>query len=156
MYEESFGMPLVMRYPGVIKAGQTVDKMALNIDFGPTFLDYAGCEIPPDMQGVSLRPVLKSGNVPWRESVYYHYYEYPYGWHSVKKHYGIRTEQYKLIHFYDDIDEWELYDLKKDPHEINNLIADPGYASVIDELKRQLVSLQKKYKEPQEMIRLSM
>ena len=92
----------------------------------------AGLEVPADMQGRSLKGVLTSGGkIPeaWRTGVYYHYYEYP-SWHSVKRHYGVRTNDYKLIHFYNDVDEWELYDLKKDPHEMCNVYNDPGYAPV--------------------------
>ena len=88
----------------------------------------AELEVPADMQGRSLKEVLTSGGkIPeaWRTGVYYHYYEYP-SWHSVKRHYGVRTDDYKLIHFYNDVDEWELYDLKKDPHEMCNVYNDPG------------------------------
>jgi arylsulfatase A-like enzyme len=146
MYEESLSMPLVMRYPREIAAGQVSDAMALNLDFAPTFLDYAGVQIPEDMQGESLRSLAR-GQKPanWRTSMYYHYYEYPHGWHRVKKHYGIRTEQYKLIHYYDDIDAWELYDLKEDPHEINNVYGNPVYADIIKNLKAELKRLQQKY-----------
>ncbi len=121
----------------------------MNLDFAPTFLDYAGVKIPDDMQGVSLRPLLdNAGKAPetWRKAVYYHYYEYP-SWHMVKRHYGIRTERYKLIHFYNDVDEWELYDMQKDPKEMNNLYSNKTYQPVIKELKEQLVKLQKQYKD---------
>lgn len=155
MYEESLGMPLLMRYPRAVKGGQVSEKMALNIDFGPTFLEYAGLQVPEEMQGTSLRPVLKSTDPEWRDSIYYHYYEYPHGWHRVKKHYGIRTEKYKLIHFYDDIDEWELYNLEKDPHELQNVYNDPSYQQIRTDLKNQLIALQKKYKEKPDIIRLS-
>ncbi|MFC1636816.1 sulfatase, partial [Planctomycetota bacterium] len=111
MYEESLRMPLLARYPGEIKPSSVSDDIVLNLDFGPTFLDYAGISVPEDMQGESMRAVLR-GKAPknWRTSMYYHYYEYP-AVHSVKRHYGVRTQQYKLIHFYHDINEWELYDL---------------------------------------------
>ncbi|MHC4743505.1 MAG: sulfatase/phosphatase domain-containing protein, partial [Planctomycetota bacterium] len=110
MYEESLRMPLLVRYPKEIKAGSMNKDLVQNLDFAPTFLDFAGVEVPEDMQGVSFRRILQ-GKKPrrWRKSIYYHYYEYP-AVHSVKRHYGVRTLQYKLIHFYHDIDEWELYD----------------------------------------------
>ena len=144
MYEESFTSPMLMRLPGAIKAGRTSKAFAMNIDLAPTILDYAGVEIPSDIQGRSLRPVVENeGKAPegWRTAVYYHYYEYP-SWHSVKRHYGIRTERYKLIHFYKDVDEWELYDLKKDPKEMKSVYDDPEYASVRDSMHKQLEQLQ--------------
>ena len=147
MYEESLRMPLLARYPKAIKAGSVNDSIVLNLDFAPTFLDFAGIKKPDDMQGRSFRSVL-SDKTPddWRTSMYYHYYEYP-AVHAVKRHYGIRTKQYKLIHFYHDIDAWELYDLQKDPHELNNIYNDPVHADVVKKLKVELVQLQEKYKE---------
>ncbi|ANQ52731.1 sulfatase [Flammeovirga sp. MY04] len=149
MYEESFKTPLVMRYPKEIKAGKTTQAMVQNIDYGPTFLDYAGVEVPEDMQGTSLREVAKKGKTPkdWRKSVYYHYYEYP-GFHKVKRQYGVRTDDYKLIHFYNNIDTYEFYDLKKDPSEMNNLIDDPKYQDKIEELRVELARLMKEADEP--------
>ena len=146
MYEESLSMPLIVRYPKEIKSGQVSDDMVLNLDFASTFLDYAGVEIPADLQGESFRS-LAHGKRPadWRTSMYYHYYEYPHGWHFVKRHYGIRTDRYKLIHFYNDINAWELYDLKKDPHELNNVYDSPEYAQLVKELKGELDRLQDKY-----------
>ena len=145
MYEESLRIPLIVRYPREIKAGKNQEDMVLNLDFAPTFLDYAGIQIPDDMQGRSLRTILK-GRTPenWRQSMYYHYYEYP-AWHMVKCHYGIRTKRYKLIHFYHDIDAWELYDLENDPHELRNLYGDPQYLGIVAELKAELVRLREKY-----------
>ncbi len=146
MYEPSLRMPLVVRYPAAIKPGQVTEAMALNVDFAPTFLDFAGVKIPDDMQGRSLRPILE-GQTPadWRKAMYYQYYEYP-GFHAVKKHYGVRTERYKLIHFYDDIDAWELYDLAKDPNEVNNLYEDAEYQGVVADLKNQLTGLRQSLK----------
>ena len=117
----------------------------LNLDFAETFLDFAGVPAPADMQGRSLRPLLQ-GQTPadWRTSMYYHYYEYPAD-HSVNRHYGVRTQRYKLIHFYNDIDEWELYDLKNDPHELKNVYGDPQYADVVKELKAELKRLRAQY-----------
>jgi arylsulfatase A-like enzyme len=147
MYEESLRMPLMVRCPKHIKAGSTTGDIVLNLDFAPTFLDIAGVSIPDDMQGESLVPILL-GRTPgdWRESMYYHYYEYP-AVHSVKRHYGVRTKRYKLIHFYHDIDEWELYDLEKDPSEMKSVYGDPAYAGIVKELKAELKRLRRKYKD---------
>ena len=147
MYEESLRMPLLVRYPKEIKAGSVNKVLVQNLDFAPTFLDFAGVEAPADMQGESLRQILR-GKTPrqWRKSIYYHYYEYP-AVHSVKRHYGVRTQRYKLIHFYDDIDEWELYDIKKDPDELKNLYNDPAYAKIVEQLKTELKRLREKYKD---------
>ena len=149
MYEESLRMPLLVRYPAEISPRVSND-MVLNLDFAPTILDYAGAPIPEDMQGESLRGVLK-GKAPedWRTSIYYHYYEYP-GWHMVRRHYGVRTERFKLMHFYYDIDAWEMYDLRNDPHELNNIYADPRYAGTVADLKTELERLRRKYKDTDE------
>jgi arylsulfatase A-like enzyme len=146
MYEESLGMPLLMRHPKMIKAGTVSEDIVLNLDFAPTFLDLAGLEKPSDMQGQSLRPLLQ-GNIPsdWRTSMYYHYYEYPHGWHTVKRHYGIRTDRYKLIHYYEDIDCWELFDLQKDPHELDSVFDDPAYADIRKDLTAELARLREFY-----------
>ena len=147
MYEESLRMPLVVRYPKEIRPGSLNHDLVQNLDFAETFLDYAGAAIPADMQGRSLRPVLR-GRTPrdWRKSIYYHYYEYP-GAHSVKRHYGVRTDRYKLIHFYHDIDEWELYDMKSDPDELRNVFGDPKYADVVKDLTAELKRLRAMYKD---------
>lgn len=148
MYEESFQTPLVMRLPEGFKARGEIKEMVQNIDYAPTFLDLAGASIPSDIQGVSLLPLLR-GEHPkdWRQSLYYHYYEYP-AEHSVKRHYGVRTSRYKLIHFYNDIDEWELYDLKKDPHEMNNIYGKKGTEKIEWELRKELLKLQLQYDDP--------
>lgn len=145
MYEECQRTPLLVRYPKAVEAGSRTQALAMNIDLAPTLVDLSGLEVPADMQGRSLTKVLVSGGkVPadWRTGVYYHYYEYP-SWHSVKRHYGIRTEHHKLIHFYNDVDEWELYDLAKDPHEMQNVYNDPGYAEVRADLHARLEALQR-------------
>jgi len=147
MYEESLSMPLVMRYPGMIKAGQIEKRMVMNLDFAPTLLDLAGSQIPDDMQGTSLRGLFTQNKGHWRDGVYYHYYEYPHGWHDVKRHYGIRTERYKLIHFYNDIDLWELYDLKLDPQELRNVYDHPMYVEVRRRLHKELDCLQQLYED---------
>ncbi|WP_290541194.1 sulfatase [Alistipes sp.] len=144
MYEECQRTPLLVRYPKAVAAGVRTKALAMNIDLAPTFVDMAGLEVPADMQGRSLKGVLTSGGKTpeaWRTGVYYHYYEYP-SWHSVKRHYGVRTESHKLIHFYKDVDEWELYDLKKDPHEMCNVYNDPAYAAVRDDMHARLEALQ--------------
>jgi len=150
MYEQSLRMPLLVRYPKEIKAGSVNEDIVLNLDFAPTLLDFAGAAKSADMQGQSFRPLLQ-GRMPkdWRTSMYYHYYEYP-AVHSVKRHYGVRTRRYKLIHFYYDIDEWELYDLHKDPDELNNVIDDPTYANVLKQLKDELSRLRNKFKDTEE------
>lgn len=150
MYEESFRTPLMMRLPDSFTAHGEIEQMVQNIDFAPTFLELAGVKPPADMQGVSLVPLLKGSNPKkWRDALYYHYYEYP-AEHAVKRHYGIRTNRYKLIHFYNDIDRWELYDLSTDPHEMNNLIDDPAYDRVEADLRKRLDGLRKLYKVPTE------
>ena len=144
MYEESFRTPLVMRLPSKIKKGK-IEELVQNIDYAPTFLELAGVEIPSEIQGKSLLPLLKGENpADWRKSIYYHYYEYP-GPHSVKRHYGIRTDRYKLIHFYYDVDQWELYDLQKDPNEMHNLYNEPAFSAVRDSLHKNLENLRKLY-----------
>jgi len=146
MYEESLAMPLLMQYPPAIEPGTTIDALTQNLDFAPTFLDFAGAEIPAEMQGKSLRPLLTgtAKEDDFRDAVYYHYYDFP-AFHMVKRHYGVRTDRYKLIHFYDDIDTWELYDLEKDPQEENNLYGNPEYAEIQERLHEELRSLQEKY-----------
>lgn len=146
MYEESFRTPLLMRYPAVIPSGTKANQMVQNIDYAPTFLDMAGVEVPDEIQGRSLVPVLVNpAEAEGRPALYYHYYEYPDGWHKVKRHYGVRTDRYKLIHFYHDIDSWELYDLESDPQELNNLYGDRDYQNVQEELHEKLEELRVKY-----------
>jgi arylsulfatase A-like enzyme len=146
MYEESFRTPLLVRWPGKVKPGSVSNQLVMNLDFAETFLDIAGAKVPDDMQGRSMTGVL-TGNTPadWRNSVYYHYYEFP-GPHSVQKHFGVRTDRYKLIHFY-DIGEWELYDLEKDPHELKSIYDSPQYKEIQAELKKELERLRKHYKD---------
>lgn len=146
MYEESMSTPLIIRWPGHIEPGSRSAALVQNLDFAQTFLEAAGLEAPEDMQGESLMPVLTSKETEWRDALYYHYYEYP-AVHMVKKHYGIRTDRYKLIHFYDDIDEWELYDLEKDPDEMRNVFHDPEYADIRKGLEKRLRELRVYYKD---------
>ncbi len=151
IYDESFKTPLLIRWPNKIKPGITNEEMVQNLDFAQTFLEAAQIEIPDDMQGESLMPLLTSNEEKWtRDAVYYHYYEYP-AEHQVMRHYGIVTTDYKLAHFYYDVDEWELYDRKKDPQEMNNVYSDPAYAEVVKELKIRLEELRVQYKDSDEL-----
>lgn len=157
MYEECQRMPLIIRFPKGIKAGSISSAISMNVDFAPTFLDYAGANIPSDIQGKSLKPILdNAGKTPvdWRQAAYYHYYEYP-AEHSVKRHYGIRTQDFKLIHFYNDINEWEMYDMKADPREMNNVFDKPEYAEKQKELMQLLEDTQKQYNDtdPEEKVK---
>ncbi|WP_035141362.1 sulfatase family protein [Flavobacterium daejeonense] len=147
MYKESLKTPLLVKWPGKIKAGQVNNDLVSNLDFAETFLDLAQTTIPTDMQGNSIIPLLK-GKTPsdWRKAHYYHYYEHP-SEHDVRRHYGITTDRYKLIHFYYDMDVWELYDLKKDPNELQNVYGKPEYANVQKKLHKELEMLRIKYKD---------
>ncbi len=145
MYEESMKMPLLMQLPGVIEPGTEIDAMVQNLDFAPTFLDLAGgSQYASEMQGRSFREVLEGTTNEFNDAVYYHYYDFP-AFHMVKRQYGVRTNRYKLIHFYDDIDEWEFYDLKKDPKEQHNAINDEEYKDIITVMHKKLDSLQEYY-----------
>ncbi|MBD0835641.1 sulfatase [Aestuariibaculum suncheonense] len=147
IYEESLRMPFIVKYPKLIKAGTVNEDIITNIDFAPTLLDIANISTTHQMQGESFKSILK-GTTPkdWQEGMYYHYYEFPY-WHHVQPHYGIRTKKYTLSHFYYNIDVWELYDLEKDPNQMNNIINDPQYTNVITDLKLELKNLMIKYED---------
>jgi arylsulfatase A-like enzyme len=153
MFEESYRTPLLISWPGVTKPGTVNKDLVSNLDFAETILDMAGVKVPADMQGMSMVPILR-GKTPgnWRKEHYYHYYEYP-AVHSVKRHYGISTERYKLIHFYHDIDEWELFDLKADPMELKNFYNDPSYTKIKADLHKRLEKLMVKYKDSEELAR---
>tara|TARA_R110002049_G_scaffold292252_3_gene476661 strand:- start:8187 stop:9824 length:1638 start_codon:yes stop_codon:yes gene_type:complete len=151
IYDESFKTPLMIRWPNEITPNTTNDEMVQNLDFAQTFLEAAQIKVPNDMQGESLMPLLKGDITKWnRNAVYYHYYEYP-SVHMVKRHYGIVTKEYKLIHFYYDVDEWELYDRKIDPQEMTNVYNDPAYADIVSELHKKLDKLRLKYKDSPEL-----
>lgn len=151
MYNESFKTPLLIKWPNKITPGSTEDEMVQNLDFAQTFLEVAGVTAPKEMQGKSLVPLLTGKKELWdRDAVYYHYYEYP-AEHAVKRHYGIATKEYKLIHFYYDVDGWELYDSKNDSKEINNVIEDPKYAAVVAEMKQKLMNIRVKYKDSEKL-----
>ena len=146
MYEESFRTPLLVRIPGGRKGD--IEELVQNIDYAPTILEFAGVDVPEDMHGVSFLPLLEGGKTEdWRNSIYYHYYEYP-AEHAVRKHFGIRTDRYKLIRFYGDINCWELYDLLEDPSEMHNLYGVPGTESLTDSLRTELLRLQILYDDP--------
>jgi arylsulfatase A-like enzyme len=153
MYEESYRTPLLISWPGVTKPGSVNSDIVSNLDFAQTFLDAIGAEQPADMQGASLVPLLK-GKTPedWRKEHYYHFYAYP-DFNSVKRHYGISDARYKLMHFYYDIDEWEMYDLVKDPNELRNIYHDPEYAEVREDLHRRLEKIREKYGDSDELTR---
>lgn len=146
MYEESLKMPFIVKWPAVTKPGSVNTDLVQNLDYAETFLDIAGAKIPGDMQGRSLVPLLK-GQSPddWRDAIYYHYFEYP-SVHMVPRHYGIRTDRYKLIRFY-QFDEWEFYDLEKDPDELANQYNNPKYSKEIARLKKDLASLRSHYQD---------
>jgi arylsulfatase A-like enzyme len=146
IFDESFKTPLLVKWPGVIQAGSKNTQMVQNLDFAQTFLEAAGIKSPADMQGESLIPIFKGQGKNFRDAAYYHYYEYP-SVHMVKRHYGIVTEKYKLVHFYYDIDEWELYDRVNDKNEMKNVYNDPKYTQVKAELHKKLDALRIKYKD---------
>mgnify|MGYP003308802210 CR=1 FL=1 len=151
MYEEALRTPLIVSWPGHIEAGTSTDAMIQNIDYAPTILDMAGVRTPEDMDGTSFKDIMLTGRIPsdWRKQIYYQYYDFP-AVGSVRQHYGIRTERYKLIHWKDDaagglpaIDEWELFDLASDPEEVHNVFDDEGYSAVKDNLSGRLEMMKK-------------
>jgi len=145
MYEESLGMPLIVRWPGVAKPGSVSTQLVQNLDYASTFLEAAGVEPPADLQGRSLVPLLRGEEGAWRDAIYYHYHGFP-DVHRVARHYGIRTERYKLIRFY-QTDEWEFYDLEADPDELANEYANPAYRDVIVSLAERLGALRAEYRD---------
>jgi arylsulfatase A-like enzyme len=150
MYEESFRTPLIIFYPKLIKAGIVCSELVQNIDYAPTFLDIAGVQVPEEMAGKSLVSLFSDGKSKnWRQSLYYHFYDYP-AVGMVRRHYGIRTDRYKLIHWYgkgfgtdQDIDTWEMFDLKADPHEMRNVYNSEKYLKILQQLTRDLAELRK-------------
>jgi len=149
MYEESFRTPLIVRWPGVVAPGSRNTDLVQNLDFAETFLEMAGAPVPGQMQGRSLVPLLR-GERPadWRDALYYQYYEFP-GVHAVQRHYGVRTDRYKLINYY-LIDEWELFDLETDPQELTSVYDDPAYADVRAGLETRLAELRQQYVVPED------
>ena len=174
MYEESYRMPLTVRWPGVVRPGTVNHNLVSNLDFAETFLDVAGVGIPDDMQGLSLKPLLQAGpsdshdltpapltigysnklvdctQPGFRDALYYHYYEFEANRrtaHMVRRHYGVRTGTHKLIHYY-NLDEWELFDLKQDPREMKSVYYQPEYQEVVSQLKTRVGELQQQYAVP--------
>ena len=145
MFEESLHTPLLIRWPGVTPEGSETGALIQNIDIAPTLLDAAGASIPDDMQGESFVPFLR-GEDPdgWRDAIYYHYYEGPPAVHAVARHYGVRSERYKLIHYY-DLGEWELFDLQRDPNEMQSVYGDPEYRDIQAEMLERLRELREQY-----------
>ncbi|ANH83858.1 hypothetical protein A8C56_10915 [Niabella ginsenosidivorans] len=145
MYEESFRTPMLIRYPAALRKPRRISSFVMNLDIAPTLLDLAGIPVPADMQGMSMKKLLETGKDPgWRKSMYYHYYERSFG---LTPHYGIRTKRYKLLHFYGPINSWELYDLKKDPHEMKNLYHNRHFAARISGLKKSMEQLRARYRD---------
>ena len=147
MYEEAMRTPLLIKFPKEIKKGSQTDLLVQNLDIAPTLLDMAGISVPKDFQGKSIRAIWQQDESPWRDALYYQYYEKGFG---ATPHYGVRTNRYKLIHFYDDeMDSWELYDLQNDSSEMKNLYEDPAYTNLVGELKEKLKELRLEYKVPE-------
>lgn len=138
IYEESLHTPLMARWPGVVDPGSTNDELVSNLDFAETFLDVAGEEIPSEMQGRSLVPLLTGENPPeWRDTFYYHYYEG--GGHGVPVHYGVTDGRYKLVRFpLEKLGYWEFYDLHRDPQEMQSEYDNPDYSQKIKSMKAEL------------------
>ncbi len=148
MDEVSSRIPLVMQWKGHISPGTSSSALVQNIDFAPTLLAAAGITATQPMHGVSLLPLLNAEPIEWKRDLYYHFYEDP-GFHGVARHYGIREERYKLVYYY-QLDEWELFDLKTDPDDLNNLYGQPGYEAITRELLRRLEQLRTQYGVPRE------
>ena len=145
MYEESFRTPMVMRFPGVIKPGTQITADIMNLDLAPTLLEIAKAKVPSDLQGQSFLPLLEHKHYQARDAMYYHYYEN--GEHSVSPHFGIKKGRYKLIRFYKRVECWELFDLKKDPRELNNIYNTKQGQRLAKKLMSELKRLIQKYKD---------
>jgi arylsulfatase A-like enzyme len=154
MYEESLKMPLIVKWPGITEAGSRNTDLVQNLDYASTFLDMAGATIPDDLQGQSLVPLLKGeGDEKFREAIYYHYYEYP-SVHMVPRQYGIRTDRYKLICYY-QFDEWEMFDLEEDPDELTN-IYETASAELVSTMKQKLEDIREYYEDDSNVSQLPM
>lgn len=151
IFEESLRTPLLVRWPGVTSPGSVNNDLVSNLDFAETFLQAAGISVPGEMQGRSLVPLLKGATpLDWRKSFYYHYYEFP-GAHSVRKHYGVVTDRYKLVRFYEpDVDYWEMFDTKTDPNELKSVYGLANYAEAQKDLENELVRLRKSLNVPEQ------
>ena len=148
MYEESLRTPLMVRWPGVTRRGVVNDAMVMNLDIAQTLLDIAQVNAPTTMQGASFKPLLE-GRKPkqWRDAIYYQYFAYP-DWHMVQRQYGVRDSRYKLIHYY-EAGKWELFDLKRDPHELRSVYDQRDYQDVVTRMKRKLAALREQYRAPE-------
>ncbi|MDA7870625.1 DUF4976 domain-containing protein, partial [bacterium] len=144
MFEESFRMPFVIRWPGHVQPGTRAKQLIQNIDYAPTFLEIAGLSPPNNLHGKSMVPLFSEGS-EWRKSLYYAYYEL--GEHAVPQHFGVRTDRHKLIYF-PMSSEWNLFDLEIDPNEMRSLHAEPDYESKLKELKSELNRLRVKFEAP--------
>ncbi len=143
MYEPSIRVPMLVRFPARLRAGRVdSEHMVLNVDLAPTLLELAGVAVPAGLHGRSFLTLLEGRDAPWRDAFLYEYDEYPAA-HCVRKNRGIRTERWKLIHFWEQPEEWELYDLKADPDETKNLAAHPDQRDRLGELRRRLGALRK-------------
>lgn len=152
MYEPSLRTPLIIRYPEGLEKGVDRENMIINVDLAPTLLELAGGEIPCWMQGRSFKKILQGKKVSdWRQSFYYHYYEYP-AVHAVRRHCGVRSKRYKLIHYYYDLECWELFDLERDPDELNNCYDDPEYQKIKDRLAQEILRWQTELGVPEDEI----
>ncbi len=145
MYEESYRTPMVIRYPGVVKPDTKINEMVMNIDLAPTLLQIAGAAAPKDIHGKSFLPRLQNKKFAARDAMYYHYYEN--GEHSVSPHFGIKTNRYKLIRFYEKVESWELFDLQTDPSEMKNIYGTAGTETITKNLKSRLLNLIHQYKD---------
>ena len=148
MDEVSSRIPLLVQWPAEVESGSTTAGLVQNIDFAPTLLDAAGVEAPKPMHGVSLMPLLKQTTSHWDRDLYYHFYENP-GFHGVARHFGVRTDRYKLVHYYED-DEWELFDLQTDPDDQVNLYGRPELSALTSDLKDRLSQLRVQYAVPEQ------
>jgi arylsulfatase A-like enzyme len=148
MYEESLRTPLLVRWPGTVKAGSVDRHMVMNLDLAQTILDIAQVPAVPQMQGRSMLPLLRGRQPNWRNAIYYQYFAYP-DWHMVQRQYGVRDPRYKLIHYYEQ-DRWELFDLDRDPHELRNIYDVAGYGDVLQNMKTKLSALRAQYRVPEQ------
>jgi arylsulfatase A-like enzyme len=144
IFEESIHMPFIIRWPGVVKPGSRPDAMIQNIDYAPTLVEVAEGAVPAGLHGRSFLPILRGETPPdWRTSVYYRYYDPGCG---VAQHNGVRTKDYTLVHYF-ETDEWDLFDLKKDPQQMRSVYANPEYADVVKKLKAEIENLRQQYSE---------
>jgi len=147
MYEESIRVPLLVKYPKTIKPATTNEEMVLNVDIAPTILELGGVPVPETMDGTSIKPLLEEKEIDWRQDFLYEYYEYP-AVHMVRKNRGVRTTKWKYIHYFEEPQEFELFDIENDPIEMNNLINDPNCKEIIEQLKARMLELRRELKDP--------